>query len=211
MWQDIITSVATSTLLTGIWVFILNKAIENKFDMQLEAYKDKLKSESDKELLQLTKDLELKASEQNIKLTTLFQKQADVIAEVYTKLLPVLDAAEDFTKLLDDSDKQKKMDGIYVFNQKAKAFFEYYTTNKIYLPRETRDQINTLVGTIGRVVGYHYRSESLSRMQPLTEAGQVALDQMIKKGMELQDNISPLLEKLENDLQQILGLAKPAK
>jgi hypothetical protein len=90
----------TSGAITGIFVFILNKAIENKFDMKLEAYKDKLKSESDKELMQLTNDLELKASERNIKLTGIFNRQSEIVAITHHNLIVFYRDFQDATEAL---------------------------------------------------------------------------------------------------------------
>lgn len=198
------TAAILAALVGAFWKIILNRiteSVRHGYAKELETHKQELQHTSELAL----KEIEHRSAERNIKLTAIFQKQAEVIAETYAKLLPVLDTAEDFTMLLKEDDKQKMVDEIQAFNQKVKVFFQYYRPNKIYLPRPTSIQVNELLNTIGRLVGYHYRSETLSSIQPLTGAGQDALNRMIEKGDELRGKISPLLLALEDDFQKVLG------
>jgi hypothetical protein len=201
MWQDILTSILTSSVITGIFVVILNKAIENKFDMKLEAYKDKLKSESDKELMLLTKDLELKASERNIKLTEVITIQVKAIAELYGKILRFRRAG---AILLVAGDDEKE---IILKKQEAyiEAYFgmkEYYEANRIYIPDKGTKLIDETLGTIWRAQSVSGRLDTHARLGSSKEA----VDSLEKLNSELQGKVPKLLEALEAEFKDIIGV-----
>ena len=156
MWHDLLTSILTSSVITGIFVAILNKAIENKFEMKLEAYKDKLKSESEKELLQLTKDLELKTSEYSIKLSEVFKKQTDIIVEVFRNLLAFRGATEAFRVTSSISDLHEKESALSSCLQALNTFNAHFTSNEIYIPSDTAEKIKQFAKSLRDIFIKHH-------------------------------------------------------
>jgi hypothetical protein len=213
MLQDILASILTSSVITGIFVVILNKAIENKFDMKLEAYKDKLKAESDKELLQLTKDLELKASERNIKLTEIFTKQANVVVETYSYIVTtehLVELAHGLLRYLNHEthDHLSQLSGI---NKTAHDVFQKsFKVNRIYLPKHTAKQMDSYLATISELLS---KSSLIAGLTPIAKANnwQSQIDELHAEVQQLEKEIPVLLETLEDDFQRILGFPMPDK
>jgi hypothetical protein len=198
LWQDILISILTSGTITGIFVAILNKAIENKFDMKLEAYKDKLKAESDKELLQLTKDLELKASERDIKLTKVFQTQAEVISKTYRLLLELQGA---YTNLKYDLRPDSRQPNADCFRAKVNECIAYYYPNAIYIPHRTGEKIGNFIQTLNTAkvhLEFAYFDHSLNLTTEQKQESRKEFDALDK-------SIPDLLGTLKGDFQQILG------
>jgi hypothetical protein len=194
MWQDIVTSLLTSGFITGIFVFILNKAIESKFDMKLESYKDKLKFESDKEMLQLTKDLELKASERNIKLTGSFEAQAKVVATIYQKLVCLHDIIRT-SVIHTGSNPQISPENLREIWAERAKFYNYFSINRIYLPNITETRIEEFEQTIF--------IEMMNFFSGAKGAQAGGYDKFINETPKL-------LQQLKDDFHSILGLSPAA-
>jgi hypothetical protein len=210
MWQDILASIATSGIITGLFVFILNKAIENKIDMKLEAYKDRLKSESARELLQLTKDLELKASERNIKLAQVFQTQADVVTTVYKQLLALQNATENLRGVAMVSEHPNKIELGDALGKANREFADYFFPNEIYLPKETANKIHKFALMLKRTLHDQYFASLLERHPSPNPASEPAREESIRRRYESLDKmemeIPELLNSLKDDFQNILGV-----
>jgi len=209
MWQDIQTSLITSGAITGIFVLILNKAIENKFDIKLEAYKDKLKSETDKELLQLTKDLELKASERNIKLTSTFDKQGEVIASVYKHLLALQNATEKMrgvTLTTEPQDEARLGDALGKANQ---DFVEHFFPNEIYLPNDVAALVHKFALALKATLHHQHFTKVLEKRQTANPAIEESLTRRYEMLDKLEMEIPEVLTSLRIEFQKILGVKQP--
>ena len=207
MWQEILTSVLTSSVITGIFVAILNKAIENKFDMKLEAYKDKLKFESDKEIMQLTKDLELKASERSIKLTRIFEKQAEAIIELYKQLIVLKrDINEVSETLASNPDWQSKIArAMLTFD----GFNRLCEDNRILLPFKSLESIEGVRKLLGTQLGANL-GRSMFKADAESEAPAFTVEDRLantKIRHEAEKSIPDALNVLESDFKKVLGVS----
>jgi hypothetical protein len=219
---EIITSLLTSSLITSVFVFFLNKAIENKFDMKLEAYKDKLKSESDRELMQLTKDLELKATERSIKLARVFEHQADTIANTYEKLLWLLNLVQDYSELTEKLEEPTKKEKLAEVQTAFKDFQNFYLPKKIYLPSGTALKIKDVSIALADLIGNKRMADinrgfiainpnsGITLTLPDAPETKLTLEEAVAKfdkGIEeLKIKIPTLLAAIEDDFQDIFGL-----
>ena len=185
--------------------------LERQNAEKLETHKNSLNHQSELAITQLRAQLELKASERNIKLTTVFEDQAKVIVTLYGKLLPMLDAAEDYTMLIKDSDQQNRIDKLKTFAERCNDYFDYFRPNRIYLPQTTSKQANELTGTLVKLVNKYHMTEKLLKLQPLTEPGLESLNKLDEQVEAMQASISPLLLTLETEFQKILGFPMPEK
>lgn len=207
MWQDILTSILTSSAITGVFVFILNKAIENKFDMKLEAYKDKLKFESDKELTQLEKALELKASERNIKLTGIFDKQAETLIKLYKQLIILkrdLDVAS--CTLTSNSEWQRNLaKAMLTFDE----FNRLYEDNKILVPFKSIESIDGVRKIFGIQLGANINrgiltTDAKSDSPAFTVENRLDNTEFLHAAEKA---IPDTLTTLENDFRKVLGIS----
>jgi hypothetical protein len=154
---------------------------------------------------------EAKLSQQNFRFSTVFTTTEKTIAELYALLLPVLDAAEDYTMLMSDRTPEQKKGKIKEFSERCNAFFAVFRPKKIYVPKDTATQLNDLMHTTIHMVRVYNRSETLLKMEPLTKEGREVLEKMDNQVEEMQQKLSPLLLKLESEFQEILGFPKHTK
>ena len=154
-------------------------------------------------------DLRSQLSQNNFRFSKVFETTEKTIAHLYELLLPVLDAAEDYTMLMSDTTTEQKQEKIKEFSHRCDAFYKVFRPNKIYVPKQTAKQLNDLVGTTIQMVRVFNRSERLLKTEPLSKDGQEVLEKMDNQVEALKLQLSPLLLQLEDDFQRILGF--PAK
>jgi hypothetical protein len=191
MWQQILTAIITSGIITGLFQLILKLGIEHKFNLAL---------------LEATKDLELRASEHTIKLTNIFQKQAETVITIYQKLVPLYEAIYASILLRKDRNAPPDLKDLEYVNEMRRDFYQFFKLTKIYLPRETALKISGFEQTLSREkLTFDAYMEELPKGHP----------DRPKRQMETYDKFSKeipdYLKSLEDDLQNLLGFPMPAK
>lgn len=203
------TTVVLAALVGAFWKIILNRItadVNKKLKQDLITYKDQL----DRSTALAIKDVEIKANERAIKLSKVFEKQAEVIATLYQMLLPIVNTLElytNFRRQMSDENRHREMNK---FINYCDSFFKAFRPNKIYIPPATANQIESLMSQIFGLVHIIQLREMVEEPKPKSD---FSYDEEVEKQMEIFNrNISPLLTSLESDFQRILGFPddKPA-
>ena len=189
MLATIITALITSLGSGGLLTWYLQTRIKHKYEAAI-------------------KMLESELEQQNFRHSTVFVKTEENISSIYEKLLKVLDALEDYTKIMKDADKTEALAQIKVLNEAFTEFYKIYHPKKIYIRKRTRDQINDLMNTAISLLRAYNMGEQLRAYGNLTPAGQEQLDKLDAKFAGLQSKVSPLLISLEDEFQDVLGFPK---
>jgi hypothetical protein len=185
----IITALITSLGGSGLLTWYLQTRIKHKYETAI-------------------KRLESELEQQNFRHSTVFIKTEENISLIYEKLLKVLDALEDYTKIMKEADKPKAMAQIKILNEAFTGFYQIYHPKKIYIRKKTRNQINDLMNTAISLLRAYNMGEQLRAYGELTPAGQEQLNKLDAKFDELQNKVSPLLISLEDEFQDVLGFPK---
>jgi hypothetical protein len=176
----------------------LETYIQSKYDRELEAYKDKLKLESDKEIERLKSQLQITAAERSIKLTRVFEDQANVIAQTYSKLVETIMATA--TSTLTPSTQSSIIDTI---GAKINAFKAYYHPHKLYLPKHIQTSIDKFL------LDTHYGLDALIRdwrQNSTLQNPAVASDKWASTFSIILVDCQKIHEQLDDDFKRILGL-----
>lgn len=206
----ILTSGTFATLLSGLLAFIfrnwisdrLKASIQHEYDQKLESHKDKLRNETEKEIVKLKADLEIAASQKNIKLTKVFENQAETVITIYQKLRKFKDAVESaFPRVNKPENYRKELEQI------RKEFYEYFLDNKIYLPKETAIKVS---GFAQNLYGALLNNEVILSHGVIFN-DPVKREQLNRTVETLYKEIPELLDILEEDFREILGFSIHAK
>ena len=153
---QLLSSAAASVFLSGLLVWLtkswiserLKNAIKNEYDEKLETHKAQLKAQADIESERLRSQLNIAATEHQVKFSRLHEKRAEVIAELYGLLVQARWDAASFispAEFVGEPTKREK----YVIAMNAIAdFFRFFEKNKIYLPATLCDLIENFVQTM---------------------------------------------------------------
>ena len=207
----ILTSGVVSAAVTALLIFFvktwiserIKSAIQHEYDQKLEAYKAQLKAESDSVIEKLKSQLQISAAERSIKLTKVFEQQADTIAESYAKLVALLAAFQEYTAPMEYRYTPSKAERRRKFSEKLKAFLEYYEPRKIFLPNGTQSKIDAFVRLIyEKGMRFMFDIE-----QGLEERTGKAEESTWLKTMDFisKDSVA-IMASLDADLKRILGI-----
>jgi len=184
----------------------ITAAIQFDFDTKLEAYKDKLKSQSEIEIAKLKADLDVAVSERNFRFTHVFGKTAETIAETYKRLIVILDAAKRCTELRPIS-TDLLVYGTQYANE-LKEFAEFFKPNSIYLPPETADKVRVFSDTLRQSL-LDYTNASIAAA--IHDSDKVHDEKLYAAYVKATVEVPKLLESLGNDFQTLLGIPIGAK
>jgi hypothetical protein len=122
------------TVLAFIWIKArLTKSIEHEYAQRLEKYSADLKHQSEIVL----KEFEAKTAERNIKLTSIFEKQAETILTIYKKLHVVKKSMYKLSSAVTSDDAKTLTDAMNSLIEQWHDFLDYYYGNKVLLTIET--------------------------------------------------------------------------
>ena len=137
--ETIALSVLASGSIVTIFELTIKLAIKNRFEKELEAFKNDLRHKSELAI----KDLEHKANERSIKLTRVFEVQAEVIAETFGKFVLILQTFEEYASYMrlqaDFKTKGK------IFYQTVKDFEKYYEPKRLYILKPTQTKLDNFL------------------------------------------------------------------
>jgi hypothetical protein len=226
--EFLITLVSSSSVIAAVALFskniisyFLSATVEIKkaeLAQDLENYKQVIQQENsefqhglNERLQEHRGKLELVNHEFNIRFSRLHQERADVIKEIYKLLIKLQSAMFTFTRTMhpvfEDGDKEAKqrLDNV---NDSIADFTNYYTLNKIFLPKSLCSKIDNVVKEYydkGWDFAWAQRSFKERAVSIESYRAQVAKANQISDSIK--DEMPPLIEELETEFRQILGVS----
>lgn len=208
--RDIIT-ILSSGALSSVLVFLfrnwiserIKASIQHEYDQKLETHKAQLKAESEISVEKLKSQLQVAAAERSIKLTKVFEQQADAIAETYSKLVTMITTVEEYTSVVEYENTPSKAIRRKKVGEKMTEFYDYYKPRRIYLPKETQSSIDAFAKQLGVTTMTFMFNVEQNRQRPTEnpedDTWMKTLNFMNKECVQIMNN-------LDSDLKKILGL-----
>ncbi|MEI9864022.1 MAG: hypothetical protein WDN00_05615 [Limisphaerales bacterium] len=191
--QSIIASVVSSVVSSGLITFWIQKRIEKKNDAELATLTAKLSRDNELEITAFKSKLEIAAIERNIKLTNVFEKQADVIAEMFKQLVELKEAAEDCTDRKEETERN--------FRILAFKFRRYFITKQLYVPFNSQKLLAECTKTIHELTGIIKTADQAQQLGN----NDIHAHSMTQYFNRL-NNLPVMIEALEIDFKKLLGM-----
>ena len=144
----VIKSALTSTAFIGIIGFTFRGWISHKFSCNFETHKEKLRKETEEQLTKHKSELDRFAYEHQIRFSSLHQKRADVIEEMYGLLWVTEVSFQELTSRLRSINDPPPDEKVEAYNSHAQAFIKYYQTHRIHLEESVCQKINSFADTL---------------------------------------------------------------
>jgi hypothetical protein len=166
--------------------------------------KASVRVETESQIEQLKHSLQMLAFEQQIRFSRLHKKRADVIAELYRRLIDVPNYAKAF--LLLGAIEEKR--GALAMEQ-ALALFKFIQQNRIYLPANICERLDAFSASIDSCVRTLALYSSVAGPLP---AAVKERQQVLTAAMEdLANHIPTLRSDLEAKFRELLGDVPPPR
>jgi hypothetical protein len=197
-WDTFVTTLMATGFASGAFVFLAKILSKHLLSMDLERFKAELRANNEKELERLKADLRIAAFQQETTFAKLHEKRAEIIAELYAKLVAVHTA----TKLLVSPIELDGGAGRQQRNQEAmdaaREFSRYYAAHQIYLEESLCELLWRFDRDILKAWCMH--GESL-------ETGKDGLTVLKDEAWQhLEERVPPIRKEIETTFRKLIGL-----
>jgi hypothetical protein len=189
--------------------YFFSETIELKkteLNQELESHKNKLEQQSK----DFQHSLDLKLNEFNIQFSKLHQDRAEVVKELYYKIVELQSAMTVFTRrihpIIEDAEKEKQ-ERIDRVNKALMDFVNFYMPNRIYFDKELAEKLDNLSNEY-RSKGWDFAHMS----RYLSESGmsRELYEEYSKKTSEIsgivKDEFPKVIQELEEEFRTLLGV-----
>jgi hypothetical protein len=209
----ILLSLLSSSALSGALLFLfrnwiserLKASIQHEYDQKLESHKAKLEAESAIAIEHLKAQLQISATERSIKLSKVFEDQANVITDVYGKLVILIGAIEEYTSIITYQHTPSLEARRKNVGDKMGDFTSYYRPRRIFLPKAIQVSIDAFTKELhARTLRFMFEVEQEPLRKPKTEDD----DTWLNTVNFMSKDVVKIMGDLDAELKKILGLAE---
>ena len=204
MAEEIIKFLGGAVIVVAAVGWLVRSLIAHFLSKDIELFKQRIQSESTVELERVKHELRLLASEHEKRVHLLQERRAETIAELYSKLIDFLGAAESFASPAEWSGEPSKEEKAKKLGEQAAAFRGYFLRNRIYFTKDICQKFEDLFQEVhGSALRFrmwltHAEDRDQSAAQ-LHEAWFAAWDVM-------KDKVPPLVAAIEGEFRTLLGV-----
>jgi hypothetical protein len=207
IWQ-LIASAGVSAALSGFLIWItktwlserLSQSIRNEYNEKLETHKAQLKASSDIEIERLRSQLNISASEHQVRFAKMHEARAGVIAETYSLLKELYICLADYIKPFEpagDVPREQRRQKAYAALYKFKGF---YPAKLIFLPVDVADNLAEIDSRLTKVFNEFFLG---------VDRAQAAGSEDISKWSEIVERVNteiqPAYKSLETEFRKLIG------
>lgn len=201
--EGVVSALITSTVVSGLIIWLgktwIGKQLEYEYSSKLEALKASIKSENDKEIENLKAFLSIESARQNVIFTKLHEQRAEVIAEVYARLIDTTSKLKTYMSAFEPAGIAPKSERRAAFGTAYNNFSEYYHSKAIFLPKDTSEGIAKLQSEL--------KSSGIVFMHAVETPENRDFSKWIEIGEKVENIASSVIPELEAEFRKILGVA----
>jgi hypothetical protein len=201
--SEFVTAILGSGVLLAAFCWLAREIIKQLLSRDIEKFKANLQMESQREIAHLKSSLELVAFEHQTRFSVLHEKRAEIIANLYGKIVDLYKAAN-FVRLfqsMNDSEKEKKCKLLLDTFDSSRDFFGKH---RIYFDKDCCAKIVSFMDKLSIAFG------TLASFVEGREAIKLDDDQEYEewdKAMRIMEQEIPVVKNaLEESFRELLGV-----
>ncbi len=117
----------------GLPRFLIESIIHQNLEKEVEQFRAQLQTKYETQLERFKVDLQLSRFEHETRFAKLHERRAEVIAELYKRLVHVQKTFEEMVVQIESVGESKRAEILKTAQQNADAFLTYFDENQIYL------------------------------------------------------------------------------
>jgi hypothetical protein len=191
-WLTLLQNVGLGAALLGFAAWLCREIVLHAMDRDIERFKA---------------DLQRAAFEHQVRFSTLHEKQAEVVAETYARLVKVQEDIFAFVRPIEydaDPPREERREKVL---EAFRALQGYLAPRQIYLPTSTRNKVKQVTDRLASVVNKRTESVQYGKggvLGPPNRKEEATL--WVQAFEEFRKEVPPLLTALEADFQRLLGV-----
>jgi hypothetical protein len=205
-WQTILVVVGGNAALLGVLAWLARSLVSQLLLKDLEKFKADLARSSAEEATRLGHQLTLVAQEHQAVVSRLHEKRAEVIAQVYSLLVEVQWASQQFSSPASfTDDPPKKQQYVSALNAAAE-FFRYFDKNRIYLPQSICERLDAFLKVMRQhVIGFGIWTR-IDEGQLTEDSSKLMHEAWAKAAIYFAQDAPATRAALEKELRAIIGV-----
>jgi len=201
--EIILTSIGGSAVLFAVVGWLAKSIISQLLEKDFERFKLNLQASAQMELEKFKAELKRSAYEHQITFGKLHEKRAEMIADLYAKIVDLQDSVEVFVRNVMSVSPEKNKENLRIIWKAADSFKECYRKNKIFLSEDMCKLIEDLNNNLSSPV-----SELSMHLEMVGETDQIdpVYRAWEKAEHKIADIVSIIRRDIENEFRKLLGV-----
>jgi len=192
-----------SAILAGV-TWLLREALRHSANRDLVQFKSRLETTATTEIERVRSELRIVEAERGKQTALLQEKRADLIDQLYKRLIDFLAAAETFTAVIEWSGEPTKDEKAKVLSERTDEFFHFFVRHRIYFSAALCEKIQHLYDTV-RMSTTSYNVWRRAVKDHDSSDGKF-LEAWDKAAQTIQKDVPPLMSAIEEEFRSLLGV-----
>jgi hypothetical protein len=182
----------------------LSKSVQHEYDLKLSKHEADLKRDYDVQIEKLRAQLQIA----NVRFAHIFVKQAEVIAQLHAKVVPLLNGAKVYITVLQRTpfNSPERKEPTVKLDALRSDYYSYFLNNIIYFDEDTAKLIRQVYHKITAWAERNSMHDSLSNLKDKSEHSVALLEKMGTEIDAIEDEINKLIDALVKKFQSIIGV-----
>jgi hypothetical protein len=186
--------------------WIARSIVSHLLSKDIEKFKLELQIESQRELMNLKASIELKAFEHQVRFSRLHERRAEVVGQLFSKIVALTKSASDFVRGFQSADDLKTRDRLYRLWETVDDFTVHFEKHSIYFERGVCERIIDFRGKLSSACSV------LASFVQEKEAIEMPYDHLVEEwdkalGM-IEQEVPVIKSALEESFREILGVSQ---
>lgn len=201
--EIILTSIGGSAVLFAVVGWLVKSIISQFLEKDFERFKLNLQTSAQMELEKFKAELARSAYEHQITFGKLHEKRAEIIADLYAKIVDLQDSVEVFVRNVLGVTSDKNKENLRIIWRAADSFKECYRKNKIFFSEDMcgliEDLNNNLSSPVSELSMHLEMVENNDQLKPVYQAWE-------KAEQKIADTVSIIRREIESEFRKVLGV-----
>jgi hypothetical protein len=207
-WTEVFVKLGGSGLFLAAVGWLIRTILTDRLARDAEEFKTKLQTDADAQMEHLKTSLQMTALEHQVRFSKLHEKQAEVIAEVYSQVVIVSRNATRFIMTSEGSPIEELRANYKATTTDIDKLIVMIDTRRIYIPANACELLDKFSRAMGRTV---FSAGAPARFNSQDPRVQQANYDALTKAMNVAASDFPIiLSELEQEFRRILGEAPSA-
>jgi hypothetical protein len=207
MLDSVWAAITANTLALAVLGFLAKSLISQFLEKDVAKFKSNLEETAKSEIEKYKSELEIERIKLQISYGGIFEKQANVITEIYKK---IVDFEIKVQSAITPTDDRAKC--FIAFIDSYRNLFGYYELNRVLLPPHIESHFENLRKSMYMGVIRHKQAEDrLSKPHLLREKDFDKIFEQQDKAHEIIDSLPKMKQELTNELRSLIGVSHTNK
>ncbi len=206
IWQGLVAlflGIGGSGVALAIAAWLLRTALSEWLARDAEAFKTRLKADADIEIERLRNSLQMLAMEHQVRFSKLHEKQAELIGDLYKKIVDVNYGGEAFVSTAENNPSHCKEDEFAQLRTELGDVFIFAEQNRIYLPEGVCALLDKHLGQLRSTI---WSAGIFGRIKdPKEHTMEQSYKAFTKAYEDFESDIPAVRKSLEKEFRKMLG------